>query len=61
VTAGAPRDPHGEAFWDARYASRERIWTGEPNRQLFAEAASLPPARIPAPTRTAGRSRSTTP
>ena len=45
MTAGAARDPHGQAFWDARYASRERIWSGEPNRQLVAEAASLPPAR----------------
>jgi len=38
-------DPHGEEFWDARYASRERIWSGEPNRQLVAEAGSLPPGR----------------
>ena len=45
MTAGAARDPHGQAFWDARYGSRERIWSGEPNRQLVAEAASLPPAR----------------
>ncbi|MEY2532357.1 MAG: hypothetical protein QOF29_267 [bacterium] len=45
MTAGAPPDPHGQAHWDARYASRERIWSGEPNRQLVAEAASLPPAR----------------
>jgi SAM-dependent methyltransferase len=41
----APRDPHGQAHWDARYASRERIWSGQPNRQLVAEAASLPPGR----------------
>jgi hypothetical protein len=45
VTATAPRDPHGQAYWDARYASRDRVWSGEPNRQLVAEAASLPPAR----------------
>ncbi len=45
VTAGTARDPHGRAFWDARYASRERIWSGEPNRQLVAEAASLAPGR----------------
>jgi SAM-dependent methyltransferase len=43
--AGAASDPHGQAAWDARYASRERVWSGEPNRQLVAEAASLPPAR----------------
>jgi SAM-dependent methyltransferase len=45
MIAGAPRDPHGRAHWDARYASREQVWSGEPNRQLVAEAASLPPAR----------------
>jgi SAM-dependent methyltransferase len=45
VTAGAPHDLHGQAWWDVRYASRERIWSGEPNRQLVAEAASLPPGR----------------
>lgn len=55
MTAEAPRDAHGQAFWDARYASRERIWSGEPNRQLAAEVASLPTARVPAATRTAGR------
>ena len=38
-------DRHGPAFWDARYASRERIWSGEPNSQLVAEAESLPPGR----------------
>lgn len=48
MTAGAARDPHGQAYWDARYASRERIWSGEPNRQPRR-------ARVPAPTRTAGR------
>ena len=45
MTAGAPPDRHGRAYWDARYASRERIWSGEPNRRLVDEAASLPPAR----------------
>jgi SAM-dependent methyltransferase len=45
MTAAAPHDPHGQVFWDARYASRERIWSGEPNPQLVAEAASLPPGR----------------
>ena len=41
--AGAESDPHGQASWDARYASREQIWSGKPNHQLVAEAASLPP------------------
>jgi SAM-dependent methyltransferase len=45
VTAGAPPDPHGRAFWDERYASRERIWSGEPNLRLVAEVASLRPGR----------------
>jgi SAM-dependent methyltransferase len=45
VTAGAPPDPHGRAYWDERYASRERVWSGEPNRRLVDEVASLPPAR----------------
>lgn len=38
-------DPHSQTFWDARYASREQVWSGNPNRQLVAEAASLPPGR----------------
>jgi SAM-dependent methyltransferase len=45
VADEAGRDPHGQAYWDARYASRERIWSGQPNRQLVAEAASLAPGR----------------
>ncbi len=31
--------------WDRRYADRELVWTGEPNRFLVAEAAALPPGR----------------
>ena len=45
MSAGAARDPHGQAFWDSRYGSQERIWSGEPNPQLVAEVASLPPGR----------------
>ena len=26
-------------YWDARYGSTERVWSGNPNRQLVAEAA----------------------
>lgn len=33
------------AAWDRRYADRELVWTGEPNRFLVAEAAALPPGR----------------
>lgn len=29
--------------WDEKYRSRNRIWSGEPNPQLIAEAAPLPP------------------
>lgn len=45
MTEGAAHDPHSRAFWDERYASRERIWSGNPNDQLVEHAASLPPAR----------------
>lgn len=30
-------------LWDEKYRSRARIWSGEPNPQLTAEAADLPP------------------
>ena len=30
-------------MWDEKYRSRARIWSGEPNPQLIAEAAPLPP------------------
>lgn len=45
MTAEAPQDRHSQAYWDERYASRERIWSGKPNHQLVAQAASLAPAR----------------
>lgn len=32
-----------EAFWDARYREADAIWSGNPNPQLIAEAADLPP------------------
>jgi SAM-dependent methyltransferase len=31
--------------WNRRYAGRELLWTGEPNRFLVAEAAALAPGR----------------
>ena len=31
--------------WDRRYAGRELLWTGEPNRLLVAETAGLRPGR----------------
>lgn len=32
-------------FWDERYRSSQRIWSGDPNTQLVAEAGGLPPGR----------------
>jgi SAM-dependent methyltransferase len=32
-----------EAFWNARYAEKKRIWSGRPNPQLVAEAEGLAP------------------
>jgi len=36
-------DPAAAAEWDARYAGPQRIWSGEPNGALVAEAADLAP------------------
>ncbi len=35
----------GKDFWDERYRSKPRVWSGAPNPQLVAEAASLRPGR----------------
>jgi SAM-dependent methyltransferase len=35
----------GEAFWDERYRSAPRVWSGDPNPQLVAEVAARPPGR----------------
>jgi SAM-dependent methyltransferase len=32
-------------FWDERYASSERVWSGRPNRRLVEQVADLPPGR----------------
>lgn len=32
-------------FWDERYRSAQRIWSGDPNPQLVAEVAGRPPGR----------------
>ena len=34
-----------ERDWDARYLERDALWSGEPNPQLVAEVADLPPGR----------------
>jgi SAM-dependent methyltransferase len=32
-----------QEFWDERYRSADRLWSGQPNAQLVAQAAGLPP------------------
>jgi SAM-dependent methyltransferase len=34
-----------EGFWDQRYRSSRQVWSGDPNPQLVAEVAGLPPGR----------------
>jgi SAM-dependent methyltransferase len=53
VTASSPRHDHdidndhndGPAYWDARYASADQVWSGQPNGALVTEVAGLPPGR----------------
>lgn len=33
----------GKAFWEERYRGRTPVWSGQPNPQLVAEVADLPP------------------
>src|SRR5262245_23873384 len=33
------------AFWDERYRSASRVWSGQPNPQLVAETSGRPPGR----------------
>jgi SAM-dependent methyltransferase len=40
--AGQVRD---KSFWDERYRSSERVWSGKPNPQLVAEVSGRPPGR----------------
>jgi len=35
----------GKDFWDERYRSSTRVWSGNPNPQLVAEVAGRPPGR----------------
>jgi SAM-dependent methyltransferase len=37
--------PFGADFWDERYRSAGRVWSGKPNPQLVAEVAGLAPGR----------------
>lgn len=38
--------PRTSAEWDARYAEKPRIWSGEPNAALVVEVAGLSPGRV---------------
>jgi SAM-dependent methyltransferase len=40
-----PPVPWSAEFWDARYASADRVWSGEPNPQLVADVSAVPPGR----------------
>ena len=40
-----PGPPFGEDFWNERYSSARRIWSGEPNPQLVTEVAGRPAGR----------------
>jgi SAM-dependent methyltransferase len=35
----------GKDFWEERYRSTSRVWSGDPNPQLVAEVAGRPPGR----------------
>jgi SAM-dependent methyltransferase len=39
------QDVFSEDFWDERYGSEDRIWSGEPNPQLVDRVAALRPGR----------------
>ena len=37
------RNHFTQEFWDERYRSAGRLWSGQPNPQLVAQIAGLPP------------------
>jgi SAM-dependent methyltransferase len=41
----SPSEEMGEEFWNERYRSGGRIWSGRPNRHLVAETEGLGPGR----------------
>ena len=43
--ASTPDAIFGADFWDERYRSAQRVWSGNPNPQLVAEVAGRPPGR----------------
>lgn len=44
-TDDSPSEEMGEDFWNERYRSKERIWSGNPNRHLVSETEDLKPGR----------------
>ena len=44
--AGYAGDTAVRDHWDAVYADRDRLWSGNPNGALLAEAVDLPPGRV---------------
>jgi len=43
--AHVPDEIFGPDFWDERYRSSQRVWSGNPNPQLVAEVGARPPGR----------------
>lgn len=39
------QDVFGKDFWDERYGSEERIWSGQPNAQLVDRVTAMAPGR----------------
>ncbi|WP_068273299.1 class I SAM-dependent methyltransferase [Aldersonia kunmingensis] len=43
-----PRDEHdvfGPEFWDERYRTKSKLWSGQPNQRLVEQSADLAPGR----------------
>jgi SAM-dependent methyltransferase len=45
VSESADHSPMSQAFWDERYRSSDRVWSGQPNAHLVAETRALVPGR----------------
>src|SRR5215471_12746741 len=43
--APASSQVFGQDFWDERYRSAQRVWSGDPNPQLVAEVTGRRPGR----------------
>jgi SAM-dependent methyltransferase len=42
----APAPSETASFWDERYASLDRVWSGQPNAVLITESRELRPGRV---------------